>query len=139
MAQLENIFRGHGLTFTQWAVLMLLRDGLARTGAELSKDLAHDSGALTRVLDQLEQRGLIGRCRSCQDRRVVELQLTDKGRATAEELIPTVAGSYNAALANFTREEGETLIRLLTKLVAGMSASTSFGTPPVPDLTESDR
>ena len=118
-SQLDEAFSGHGLTFVQWAILMLVREGLARTAAELCKDLVHDSGALTRVLDQLEQRGLIMRCRSCQDRRVVELSLTDEGRRTAESLIPLVAEIYNSMLADFTREETETLIRLLGKLTAG--------------------
>jgi DNA-binding MarR family transcriptional regulator len=138
LSRLEDIFAGQGMTFVQWAVLMLLRDGLVRTAADICRDLDYDSGALTRVLDQLEQRGFIERRRGCQDRRVVELILTEKGRETAESLIPLVADSYNGALADFTREEAEALIRLLGKLIAGISSPRSIGTAAAPAFLESD-
>jgi DNA-binding MarR family transcriptional regulator len=62
-----------GFTFTQWVVMMHLRDGLALNARELCVQLRHDSGAVTRVLDQLEARGLVQRERSLEDRREVKL------------------------------------------------------------------
>jgi len=139
LGRLEDVFAGHRMTFVQWAVLMLLRDGLVRTAADICRDLCYDSGALTRVLDQLEQRGLIDRRRCCQDRRTVELTLTEKGRDTAESVIPSVADSYNGALSQFTSEEAETLIRLLGKLIAGMAPPHSPGAETAPGLQEPTR
>jgi DNA-binding MarR family transcriptional regulator len=115
---LEALFADHGLTFTQWATLMLLRDGLADSCTELARTFHYDSGAMTRILDQLEARGLVERQRSTEDRRVVKLSLTPQGDRMVEDLIPCVAEFLNEVVADFTREEAESLIRLMTRLIA---------------------
>jgi DNA-binding PadR family transcriptional regulator len=71
---------------------------------------------LTRVIDQLQERGLLERVRRGHDRRKVELQLTEEGRKTVEILIPLVVDKLNLALAEFSREEAAELKRLLLKL-----------------------
>lgn len=103
--RLETAFASQKFTLTQWSVLMHLRDGLARTASDLACAFQHDSGALTRVLDQLERRGLIARRRSARDRRVVELELTAEGQRAIRSLLPTVVKEMNAALAPLTRSE----------------------------------
>lgn len=97
---------GHAdLTLIQWVVLIQLRDGYVRTASDIAHDLRYDSGALTRLLDQLERRGYVRRHRSAQDRRVVELELTAAGRRIVEELLPLVVDQTNAALAPLDRRE----------------------------------
>jgi DNA-binding MarR family transcriptional regulator len=120
--RVEDSFAGHDITFAQWLVLMNLRDGLASNAAEIARGMCHDTGALTRVIDQLVQRGLIERTRSLEDRRTVVLTLTDAGLRTVNGLVPMVVGLLNGALADFTTEEAHTLTRLLGKLVDGISA-----------------
>src|ERR1051326_1008350 len=101
----EAAFLDHDLNFTQWIVLLRLRDGLGASAAELCRDFRHDSGAFTRLLDQLEKRGLIERSRSKKDRRVVELSLTRAGKATLESLIPLAVDNLNWSLAEFSAGE----------------------------------
>ncbi len=79
--RIEGLFAEQGCTLQQWVVLMHLRDGLAITVADLCRDLHHNSGAMTRLIDQLESRNLIERRRNSEDRRVIELSLT--GPATS--------------------------------------------------------
>ncbi len=62
--RIEALFVEEDVSFVQWVILMNLRDGLRMTSAELCQHLCHDSGALTRVIDQMEERGLIRRKRS---------------------------------------------------------------------------
>jgi len=120
--RVEREFHAKQITFVQWVLLMQLRDGLASAAAELSRDMCHDSGALTRVIDQLEQRGYIERRRAVTDRRVVELKLTDAGLATVNSLVPTVVGLLNASLTGFSHDEARDFTRLLNKFITNISA-----------------
>jgi DNA-binding MarR family transcriptional regulator len=120
--RVEAVFADHEITFAQWLVLMKLRDGLATTAAEIARDMCHDSGALTRVIDQLAQRGLIERTRGQEDRRTIALALTKEGLRTVNALVPTVVDLLNMALVDFTDDEVSTLTRLLNKLIDGVTA-----------------
>ncbi|MFO1394344.1 MAG: MarR family winged helix-turn-helix transcriptional regulator [Steroidobacteraceae bacterium] len=120
--RIESAFAGHGFTLMQWIILIYLRDGLARTASDISREFRHDSGALTRVIDRLERRGLLARRRSAADRRAVELSLTPLGRRTVESLLPVVVGQMNLALEPFTREEFVQLRSLMVRLVDHLQA-----------------
>lgn len=116
----DAVLAVHELSFVQWVTLMKLREDSALTASDLCREMRHDPGALTRVLDQLEQRGFIARERSQQDRRVVELHLSDAGRAKLEEVVPAVVERLNTALCGFSKAEFNELTRLLDKLRHGM-------------------
>lgn len=122
MDRIEASFETHDFTFTQWVVLMYLRDGISVTPAGICREMRHDSGALTRVIDQLEERGLITRHRSREDRRVVELELTRSGRETAEMLIPVTVSCLNRSLDVFTLEEAQQLKGMMQKMVTHLEA-----------------
>src|SRR6202051_4926949 len=122
--QLEAAVAGSDITATQWVVLMHLRDGLAINASDLCAQLRHDSGALTRVIDQLEARGLVQRERSREDRREVQLRLTDAGIETVTSLVPKVVDKFNYALREFSRAEASELNRLLSKLIASLDGSS---------------
>jgi DNA-binding MarR family transcriptional regulator len=115
--ELERSFARNGFTFAQWATLMMMREQTALTPRELCRMLHHDSGAFTRLLDQLEERGLLRRERSAADRRVVRLHLTAAGRRLVDSLLPTVVERLNHALEEFTPTEVATLTRLLLRLI----------------------
>ncbi|MGH8206991.1 MAG: MarR family winged helix-turn-helix transcriptional regulator [Steroidobacteraceae bacterium] len=121
--RLEPVLAAGGFTFTQWVVLMHLRDGLAVNATVLCAQLRHDSGALTRIIDQLEARGLVSRERSRQDRRSVRLHLTDSGRQTVDGTIPDVVGLMNSALTRFSRTDLADLTRLLIKFSLALDSS----------------
>jgi DNA-binding MarR family transcriptional regulator len=130
--RLETAFASQQFTLTQWSVLVHLRDGLASTASDLCCAFQHDSGALTRVLDQLEARGLIVRQRSRQDRRVVELALTPSGHKAIATLLPTVVEHMNEALAPLSQAEFEqfrgTLLKVLEHLRPEALARTAPAT-----------
>jgi DNA-binding MarR family transcriptional regulator len=115
--RIEGLFEQQGFTLQQWVVLMYLRDGLAVTISDICRDLHHDSGAMTRLVDQLEARKLIERRRSADDRRVVELSLTDAGAAVLDTLVPTACDALNTALDGFTRDEVKLLQSMLRRLL----------------------
>ena len=100
-------------------ILLALTRGMAGTPFEISKLLGIDSGLMTRMLDRLEEKGLLERSRSIDDRRVVNLTLTSKGRLVSAE-IPSIAPEVlNERLKAFTPEEFDEFRRLLQKFVMG--------------------
>jgi DNA-binding MarR family transcriptional regulator len=116
MDLMEPVFEERGFTFLQYMILAWIRDGIAVNPKDICAQYRHDSGALTRVIDQLADRGLLERVRRDRDRRKVELQLTAAGRDTLENLVPLVVGKLNLALADFSRAEVHEFQRLLIKL-----------------------
>lgn len=125
---IEPLFEQHGFTFFQYQILAWLRDGIALNPRDICIQYRHNSGALTRVIDQLEEKGFIERVRRDRDRRKVELQLTDSGRKVIESLIPLVVEELNRALKDFSSAEVSELTRLLLKFntsIAHMDATVT--------------
>jgi DNA-binding MarR family transcriptional regulator len=85
---------------------------------------------MTRVVDQLCERGLLERARRGVDRRKVELQLTPAGREAVEKLIPLVVDKLNQALGDFTTEEFLELQRLLIKLNSTLQSTVEPAAVP---------
>ncbi|OWJ94406.1 MarR family transcriptional regulator [Pseudomonas sp. A46] len=73
-----------GLTYPQYLAMMVLWEGDGITVGEISSRMLTDPGSLTPLLKRLEAEGLITRTRSAKDERVVELRLTEQGRALHE-------------------------------------------------------
>ncbi|HEY1181189.1 MAG TPA: MarR family transcriptional regulator, partial [Rhodocyclaceae bacterium] len=103
-------------TDAQWKPLLFIRQGRGETAADLARSTCIDTGAVTRMLDRIEDKGLIQRVRSEQDRRVVNLALTDEGRQLADKVVPDVlAGVLNETLAGFSTAEYEQFKSLLQR------------------------
>ena len=99
----EAMFSDADFTFSQWVVLMAVRDGIAETCAEIARHMDHDTGATTRLVDQLEERGYLKRRRSTSDRRVVHLEITPAGKVLAKALMPRLIDFWNEVLEGFFR------------------------------------
>ena len=74
-----------GLTYTQYIVFLVLweKDGVSVT--EIGEKLMLDNGTLSPLLKKLEKAGYVERRRCREDDRVVEIVLTDEGRALQEK------------------------------------------------------
>jgi len=111
-----------GLTFLQYMILKLLREGKIANPKDICGHFRSDSGALTKVIDQLAERDLVQRLRRDRDRRKVELRLTERGRTIVDSILPSVVESLNLALAEFSAQEARQLTQLLTRLNSRMEA-----------------
>ncbi|MET0987685.1 MAG: MarR family transcriptional regulator [Steroidobacteraceae bacterium] len=123
----SDAFADRDISFMQWIVLMKLREGAAMTASDLCREMRQDTGALTRLLDQLEERGYIVRERSKEDRRVVQLQLTPAGRKQATELVPLAVERLNTAAGDFSKTEFNEFVRLLNKLIGKLREAQQAG------------
>ncbi|MDQ6680789.1 MAG: MarR family transcriptional regulator [Pseudomonadota bacterium] len=107
----------HGLTHAQWGPLLMMSKSGSATVAELARELQMDPGAMTRLLDRLEAKGLCQRVRSTDDRRVVNLALTAEGREAAAKIPVALAEVMNAHLAGFSKTEWQALKGLLRRML----------------------
>ena len=105
----------YGITSTQYNVLRILRgagqDGLCRN--EVRDRLIAQVPDVTRLLDRLEDAGLIARERSTTDRRLVATHITAAGLALLEKLDAPVFEMHRELLGHMSEEQLRTLIDLL--------------------------
>lgn len=86
LRQLDELASREGLTSTQWMILdVLSKDGDCPVKT-LAARLVHDAGAMTRVLDALEAKGLIERRRCAADRRMLFVTISASGKTIAARL-----------------------------------------------------
>jgi DNA-binding MarR family transcriptional regulator len=88
----------------------------ATSASELCKGISYDAGAMTRMLDRLEAKGLVQRTRSPDDRRLVNLELTAAGQAAYPRLREISMRVLNRSLRDFTAAEAKLLESLLQRL-----------------------
>ena len=74
-----------GLTYTQYLVFLVLWEQDGVSVSRIGEKLMLDNGTLSPLLKKLEQEGYIERRRSVEDDRVVEIYLTEEGRALQEK------------------------------------------------------
>jgi DNA-binding MarR family transcriptional regulator len=118
MSQLaERRFATEHVSFTQWMVLANLARFEHLTATALAAETCHDMGALTRIVDGLEEEGLVRRERGEHDRRVVEIALTPEGRRHLQTGKRIVVELLNSLIAPFSSQELETLIALMQRLM----------------------
>ena len=106
------------ISHAQWIVVMLLGDGSASTAAELCKTLIYDPGAMTRLLDRLEDKGVLRRVRAKSDRRSARLELTAAGKKLYPEILEALVNVFNRLLHGFSKSEVRQLEALLKRMVA---------------------
>ena len=133
MSQLaERHFATEQVSFTQWMVIATLGRFEHLTATALSEETCHDMGALTRIVDDLEREGLVRRERTERDRRVVEIALTADGRRYLQAGKRIVVELLNSLAAPFSRQELETLIALLQRMMARLQDAARMISAPEP-------
>jgi DNA-binding MarR family transcriptional regulator len=104
------------LTSAQYNVLRVLRgcpEGLPC--GEIARRLITREPDITRLLDRMEKRGLISRCREAKDRRTVKTRITDAGLAAVNRLNEPVYAIHDQQLGHLSQQQLETLTELLRK------------------------
>ncbi|MCK4897436.1 MAG: MarR family transcriptional regulator [Anaerolineales bacterium] len=104
------------LTPSQFAVLEVLYHLGPMCQSEIGAKLLKSSGNITLVIDNLEKHSLVRRARDQNDRRMIQVLLTDKGRALISQLFPGHLASIVDEMSVLEREEQETLGHLCRKL-----------------------
>jgi len=119
--RVEDLLKPYGITATQYNVLRILRGagegGLCRNA--LRDRMLTRMPDMTRLLDRMEEAGLVTRSREREDRRMVLTQIAPRGQELLSELDRPMSELHRDQLARLTDEQLRTLIDLLTAIREG--------------------
>ena len=105
------------VTAAQYVIISTLASGSADSASQICKGISYDAGAMTRMIDRLEQRGLLQRVRVADDRRTVKLHLTDEGRTLYPKMRASAIEVINGLLRGFTKAEAHQLEDFLKRML----------------------
>ncbi len=97
------------ISASQYIILSVMAKHGVESAAQLCKDLSYDAGAMTRMLDRLEAKGLISRTRCPEDRRLVKLAMTPSGLEALPKLRACSVRVLNRFLRGFSHAEARQL------------------------------
>lgn len=107
-----------GVTAAQYVILATLWAGRGDTAAQICKEISYTPGAMTRMLDRLEQKGIIRRLAHSDSRRSNKLELTEQGRAMFPALLAASTTVIDRFFGDFNAGELQQFETLLTKMLA---------------------
>ncbi len=105
-----------GITGAQGYTILAIPDGDSISMNDLSLKMKLASSTMTRMVDQLVQRGLVDRQPDAEDRRVVRVRLTARGRQAKDQLHGTLQGFFSQVLQAVPEGERATMLRSLETL-----------------------
>ncbi len=114
---------GHDLTFSQYITLKKLAEGTAGA-SDLARAAELNPGAMTRLLDKLEAKGLLAREADPDDRRALHITLTAMGRDIWRDIEQCGMRVRDAALAGLSDGERDALTALLERVRNNLITST---------------
>jgi len=118
--QISQALKVHGLTPSQYNVLRILRgagpEGLCRN--EVGVRLVTQVPDVTRLLDRMEDTGLISRQRGAEDRRYVTTRITRKGLELVDTLDQPVRGLLQELLGHVSKKNLRALVDALAEVRA---------------------
>jgi DNA-binding MarR family transcriptional regulator len=119
--RLAQVVEPHGLTLQQYNVLRILRGGGADgvPTLEVAARMIEQTPGITRLLDRLEEKGLVRRERCPHDRRQHLCWISPRGLAALERLDGPMLAASDALLKPLTRPDRTTFIRLLDVIRGG--------------------
>lgn len=112
----KELARRADLTGPQLTVVKLLETFGDISLSELSEKIRAQNSTVTGIIDRMEREGLVTRERSKEDRRVVFIRLTAKGRELARAIPVEPMEIFKGALEGLSAQEVRDLMRILTKV-----------------------
>lgn len=108
--------KGFDLSSEQWVVIKRLSESPGLKQRELAQQTFKDPASMTRILDILQNRGLVERRQVEGDRRTYSLYLTNTGEDTIERLMPLALEAREQGLKGISASELAQLNKTLNKI-----------------------
>ena len=117
-AQFHARVRESGLRVPEWRVLACLVDNENMMITELAELSLMEQSRMTRIVEQMDAKGLVRRVSDPRDRRRVRVQLTDEGRQRAEVLVAEAHAHEDALLSALADTDAARIKPVLQALLA---------------------
>lgn len=121
-----RLVEGRGISSAQYNVLRILRgageEGMPTLG--IRERLVEEAAGITRLIDKLEQSGLVRRDRSSADRRQVMCRITESGLAILAELDDPIQAAHASALSMLSEDDMNELLVILDRIREGCRGMT---------------
>jgi DNA-binding MarR family transcriptional regulator len=118
--------RACGLTHAQFDIIATLGNTPGMTYKELGERTLITKGTLTGVIERLENKGLVARERSSEDKRSFFVRLTPEGEAMFDKAFPVVVAQGKKLFETYSETDFEALdasLRKLRQLIAGTATA----------------
>lgn len=125
----KHLVRTAGLTASQVLILQAIENHQQATPSQLARDISLSQATITSIVDRLEERGLIERERSQQDRRKVYLRLTQKGSEVLEQAPAPLQEHFIHQFGRLESWEQMSIISSLQRVAAMMDAEEIDASP----------
>ena len=115
-AKMQVVFRQYGVTNQQYNILRILRGRYPDpcTIQDLKKRMLDKQPDVSRLVDRLQSKGLLVRQSNAEDRRKMDVAISDKGLTLLNEMDPAVT-EFDEIFAGLTDKEVDQLNQLLDK------------------------
>jgi DNA-binding MarR family transcriptional regulator len=111
----------------EWVLMRLLLEHPARAPSQVAEEMGMTRGALSKLVDRLAARGLVGRAEAAGDRRFQDLALTEAGRALVPDLAALADANDEAVFGCLSPDER----RALETLLKAVARRRGLAKPPV--------
>ncbi len=119
----NELVRQH-LTIAMWRVLAALSTNGEQRQIDLAEMTSIDASTLSRLVTRLVRQGLVTRSRSKVSNREVTVELSEKGRALVERLIPEARRLEDDAIDGLSEKELAAVKRALRRMYENLTRST---------------
>lgn len=109
----------YDITPGQYGVLNCLWRKETMNPKDMAQILGLETSTISGVLDRMQKKGLIERMINPDDRRCVQVTLTEKGAALEEPVLAIIAEVNEVVLSRFSKEEADTLLHCLRTIIHG--------------------
>lgn len=123
--ELQVRIERHGATLGMWYYLRALWDEDGLTQRELSDRIGTMEPTTLAAIMAMQRKGLVRRSRNPDDRRKVNVYLTERGRALESVLLPAAREVVQIAVKGFKKREVDTLLRLLHTIQHNLDKQTT--------------
>jgi DNA-binding MarR family transcriptional regulator len=128
--------RGCGLTHAQFDIIATLGNTAGMSYKELGERTLITKGTLTGVIERLEQKGLVVRNRSSDDKRSYFVRLTPAGEDLFRDVFPKVVAHGKRLFETFSEADYDEMEQVLRKLRQRIAAGVQAADPPSPEKEE---